>query len=104
MRTMQTKVLESICEEARRCNLDTVVNSNYSNTGVIYFQRNGWDTVLTCSYDFQTTYATLQFTSIQPPTNKNVLIDSKKLSIKFEDMSFVMEKVMGTIKSYRQPR
>jgi len=95
-KTMQTKVLEALLDKGISCNLDPVMSEDGYNTGVIYFQR-GWETVLKCKYDFQVHVAQLQFTPLQKPTNENIQIDTRTLQINFEDMKFVMEKVMSTI-------
>lgn len=105
MGEMQTKVVDAIRTAAKEVGLDCVVNMNYANTGNIVFQR-GFDTVLSCSFDFQPSYASLQF---YPPgakpimtigfTDKNCLLST---DLKYEDMGESVRKMLDFIKSKGQ--
>ena len=60
MAPMQDKILKAIDDTAKEAGLECVVNFNCSNTGNIIFQK-GFETVLSCVFDFQPSYASLQF-------------------------------------------
>lgn len=58
----QTLVIKEFETIAKKNKLTMAVEQKWANTGVIYF-RKGWDTAASIQYDFQDTYATLQFTN-----------------------------------------
>lgn len=105
MGEMQDKVIAAIKDASKAAGLDCVVNMNYANTGNMVFQR-GFDTVLSCSFDFQPSYASLQF---YPPgarpvmtigfTDKSCLLSTH---LRYEDMGEAVRKMLDFIKSKGQ--
>jgi hypothetical protein len=102
MGAMQKKVMGAIKEAAKEAGLDCVVNPNWANTGTIFFQL-GFDTVLSCAYDFQDRYACLQFypSGVQPVmccgfTHKECVHSAY---IKYEDMGKRVAEMLDFIKS-----
>jgi hypothetical protein len=105
MGEMQDKVTAAIKDAAKEAGLDCVVNPQYANTGTIFFQR-GFETVLSCVYDFQARNASLQF--YPPGFEPRMCIGFThekcvhKAHLGYEDMAASVKKMLDFIKSKGQ--
>ena len=62
MSDMQKKILGALKTKAEAHGFQFVQNGSWANTGNVYIQQtDGFENVLTFTYDFQTGYCTLQF-------------------------------------------
>lgn len=105
MGEMQNKVVDAIKGAAKEAGLDCVVNYDWANTGNMVFQR-GFDTVLTCAFDFQPANASFQF---YPPGVKPVMCIGfkheqcvERVWLKYESMGDDVRKMLDFIKSKGQ--
>jgi hypothetical protein len=65
MKSMQTRILDNIERAATAMNLDTVIEKEWNNTGMLYFiELDGTAVRASMRFNFQSTYVTLnsQFT------------------------------------------
>src|SRR5512135_360544 len=57
---IQDKVLKAITKAAEKAGFEVVTREQYANTGSVFLMK-GLDTLLSFGYDFQGSYASLQF-------------------------------------------
>lgn len=74
---MQTMIMKKLQEVVEKHKLQFIDNTRYANTGIVYIKRQDMTSVFSFTYDFQDTYATLQFfPGDTKPINANYKVES----------------------------
>ena len=102
MRSMQTKVLAAIEATTKVYHHEMICNSEWANTGRIRIEKtDGWEPVVSFTYDFQSSYFTLRgYVGDIPERERDTAISARQP----EDMPRVLSWLAEQLRQPRQQK